>query len=383
MILRILAILICISALPMTTKPIRAQDCGERKNCCAWLDTDSGERCTSERASYAGRQIALVIGTDSYKGGFASKLEDLKNARNDALRIGDRLRGLGFSVRYVLNPSAKRVRAELAAAEAYMISLDLRIEHLSIPEIDEMLGVVYVAGHGFSFADDADRSQFTDYMIFRPEPTRIRDNAQQLFRNSRLSTNSFERRFGGLDEFKVLFLFDVCRSLKKLPDELLDDNYRGQRPQVFQRRQLDILLTKNAGQFSTSKLHPASDVSKTANAGLYAATLDRVLATRGLSPVSILNSARLLVASEADGRQVPSALHNTWPWLFLPISKALNSCETIKANIFSALGACNAFDQTCQRRVCDPINNANPQARAECDLSAVGIGFGSETGRVL
>jgi hypothetical protein len=172
--------------------------CGARGNCCDALDPGAGG-CMP--GAYQGTKLALVIGADAYSEAFKGELSDLKNARNDALTVGDRFTELGFSVRYLLDPTKTRVNAELTNFESHMRNKELEPE--TTPK--DARAVIYVAGHGMSFEGSEDLSG--DYLIFRPEPEATRP-VDKIFADGRFDTNTVRRKFHDLRHFDIFFLFD-------------------------------------------------------------------------------------------------------------------------------------------------------------------------------
>lgn len=353
----------------------QAGACGARKNCCEWVpdgsDPDKMVCTTSDGPVFnpASRRVALVIGTDAYGHEFGDDIEDLENAVNDAVRLGDELDSIGFDVRYALNPSRKWMRQEIRELLVHMGRTDLRVDTLSLDDIDELLSVVYIAGHGFSFKETEIEGS-TDFLIFRPvrrQETQI--TSRELFEQSRISTSSIERDFGEFIDFKAMFLFDACRSLKDFSEETKDKKYRGQIPGVYSNQNLDIYLTKNVLQFSTSELYPASDVSDVANSGQYMATLGRLLGARGVSPLALLNSTRYLVKRASGNIQTPSSVQNTGVWMFDPLVESRNRCEATTSELWETFGThCNALNSTCQRRICQVYDRFDLDQVA-CDAS--------------
>lgn len=90
----------------------------------------------SSLASLSGNErVALVIGNDSYE-----NIDRLDEARNDANRIGEALREIGFTVEFLLDGKWKDTRSV--------------IERFAANHADAALAVVYFAGHGVEIAGE-------------------------------------------------------------------------------------------------------------------------------------------------------------------------------------------------------------------------------------
>ena len=144
--------------------------CMGRSNCC---NSHGEEEGSCSFPNYNGGRVALVAGSDFYSDAFQGELGDLENAGHDAVMVGDRLAEVGFSVRYVLNPTREDVLSELEALETHM-----RTQEAIGTTGPEARTVIYVAGHGMSF--DFGSGTFEDYLIFRPNAEQAREMQEDL-----------------------------------------------------------------------------------------------------------------------------------------------------------------------------------------------------------
>jgi Caspase domain len=302
--------------------------CGARGNCCDALDPGAGG-CVP--GAYQGTKLALVIGADAYSEAFKGDLSDLKNARNDALTVGDRFTELGFSVRYLLDPMKTRVNAELSALESYMRNKEL--DPKTTPK--DARAVIYVAGHGMSFEGSEDLSG--DYLIFRPEPEAARP-VDKIFADGRLDTNTLRRKFHNLMHFDIFFLFDVCRSLQQL-SRTADDELRGQKGGTFTQAPYDAGTSQMVTAFSTSENRTASDTSTVERQGLYVARWRELLAVAGLMPLEIMEITRFFTSR--DG-QTPSEVVSAAHKYRLPWASDQTRCQSMEKSIWSRTEECGS-----------------------------------------
>ena len=234
--------------------------------------------------------------------------------------------------------------------------------------------VVYVAGHGMGF--DLGDNIVEDYLIFRPEPEFGR-TVDKTFEAGSLDTNIVRRSFHNLSDFDIFFLFDVCRSLKKL-NLTADGRLRGQPGRTFTRMAFDAGTSQMVTAFTTSENQVATDRSTIERQGLYVAKWRELLAVKGLAPAETMEITRYFVSR--DG-QTPSEVKAAAHKYRLPWDIPQNDCQRMEKNIWNQTVVCGAslLHQDCQEALCAEYSHpVYHEARRTCALPSLKTLFGVE-----
>ena len=352
--------LVLVTAILTVSLALGATDCTGRTNCCDGLSADSN---TCPRAEFGDSlAVALVVGSDAYTRNFGSDLGDLVNARNDAGTVGDALATQGFTVRYLFDPNRGQVEAELAGFLAYMKRRETTVSS------ERAHAVVYFAGHGLSYTDD---SGPLDYLVFGPDPSGVQDT-EFLFQNSRISTTAIERYFQTLRKFRIVYLFDACRTLTALQSTAnKKEQFRGVRARAFSPRNFKSHLAQYAVVYTTESDTPAGDGTPSTGNGRYVSYLKRLLGLVGLEPSSIFHATNFLVASD-QVPQFPPPIQSRGSFLRHPwnqTTSTTNSCLEFEKNLARAYSAdCHEGlnDRTCKAEICNAYDLFKQSEISQC-----------------
>jgi len=146
----------------------------------------------------AAEKYALVVGVDRYR---ETELSSLDFADDDAVRLGEALRGLGFDV-VTMTSAAERVNLRPDSPPDILETLDRRLRFCD----KEDLVVVSLSGHGVQLVGDALRPDGTRETWFCPAKAKLDDQS------SLLAISQVVERMKACPAARKLLLVDACRN---------------------------------------------------------------------------------------------------------------------------------------------------------------------------
>ncbi|MBI4274580.1 MAG: caspase family protein [Rhizobiales bacterium] len=135
--------------------------------------------------AFAEKRVALVIGNDSYQ-----SIPALQKAANDARKMGDTLKSLGFSVQYGTNLSRRAMSEALLAFDRAVDAGDTAL--------------FFFAGHGFEI-------QGENYLLPVDVPAAT-DGQEELVRDAAFAAQRITDRLQARGVRTAILVLDACRN---------------------------------------------------------------------------------------------------------------------------------------------------------------------------
>jgi hypothetical protein len=150
---------------------------------------------------YSGKQVALVVGVNSYSGSNPSRLGDLKNAINDAELLAKSYSRF-FKVRCIIDPTKDEFAIEVDKLRTYLREINEKLGGLSL---DRGTAVLHFSGHGL-------RLEGNDYIFLKGDF----ESKEDAIRRGAINLLLTARDFSGLENVDLFVTMDACRNVGSL-----------------------------------------------------------------------------------------------------------------------------------------------------------------------